>query len=189
MSAEFASDGRTLRLLTLAALAAGMMATASYALGITIGLRYLRPAAGTWWDARQFRVMVGAATALGLLTGLRLGGRLIAGGSSRSAPGAPALILALLAFAPLTHIGSRLARLGWGAQSAAIESRLVGVFGYDRGRNLDKVLIAGVYFLKTTAFALMTGLALVALAIAAVSLFELDDRNAAGSRGDGVSGV
>jgi hypothetical protein len=178
MSAQSAADGRTLRLLTLAAFAAGLMATVSYALGLTIGLRYVRPAAGAWWDARQFRVMVGAATALGLLTGLRLGGRLIAGRSSRSAPRAPALILALLAFAPLTHIGSRLARLGWGAQSAAIESSLVGMFGYDRGRNLDKVLIAGVYFLKTTGFALMTGLALVALSVAAVSLFALDDPHA-----------
>ena len=154
----------------------------SYPLGISIGLRYARPAAGAWWDARQFRVMVGAATALGLL-----GGSL--SGSSRSAPSAPALILALLAFAPLTHIGSRLARLGWGAQSAAIESRLVGMFGYDRGRNLDKLLIAGVYFLKTTTFALMMGLALVALSVAAVSLFDLDDRHAEESRGDGASGM
>jgi len=160
---------RFLEWLTLLAAFAGIVATLSYATGAATVLRIIDPSYGAWWDAHQFHLMEGAATALGLLIGIRIGLRFVADAEVRSRSAIAAFVLALLALAPMLYVCSSVARLGWRASSGATESRIIGYAGYGGGKQLDKVLIAGVYFLKTTGFALLAGLALTAIVTAAAA--------------------
>jgi hypothetical protein len=158
-------NSRFLEWLTLLAAAVGVVATLSYATGAATILRASNPSLGAWWDTHQFHLMEGAATALGLLIGIRVGLHLVADAEARSRCVIVVFVLAILAFAPLLHVCSAVGRFGWRASSSATESRIIGYAGYSGGRQLDKVLIAGVYFLKTAGFAVLAGLALAAIAV------------------------
>lgn len=178
-------NSRFLERLTLLAALAGVVATWSYATGSATILRTLNPSLGAWWDAHQFHLMEGAATALGLLIGIRVALRLVADAELQSRSAIVVFVLAILAFAPLLHVCSTVARLGWRASSSAAESRIIGYAGYGGGRQLDKVLIAGIYFLKTAAFAVLAGLALAAIAaVASAALIGADEQRAEQGAGD-----
>jgi hypothetical protein len=70
--------------------------------------------------------------------------------------------------APLLHVCAEAARSGWNARGPSLASWLISHEGYASGIQIDKVMIAGVYFLKTAGFALLAGLGLTAIASAAV---------------------
>lgn len=90
----------------------GMLAMFSYASGLHNVVRMKAPAAGAWWNAHEFYLMEGAATALGLLVALRVGMRLAveAQGMRKLATITLALEAALLM--PLTYLCARVARIG-----------------------------------------------------------------------------
>lgn len=155
-----------IRAATLIAIIAGVLATLSYA---TDAPRYIRAADspfGAWLDVRQFQIMETAATALGLLLGIRIAARLSGAAQYHPWPIAIATLVAIAAFVPLMLICRAAARFGWNGNSAAIAGWIARHRGYEQGRTLDKVLIAGVYFLKTTALALLAGTALAGLVTA-----------------------
>jgi hypothetical protein len=89
-----------------------MLAMFSYASGLHSVVRMKAPAAGAWWNAHEFYLMEGAATALGLLVALRVGMRLAveAQGMRKLATITLALEAALLM--PLTYLCARVARIG-----------------------------------------------------------------------------
>jgi hypothetical protein len=157
---------RLLELLTLLSLFVGLVSTLSYSTPASMVLRAANPRFGAWWDAQQFYVMAGAATAFGLLIGIRVGRRMVNDSQARARSATAAFVLAILAFAPLVHVCEAAARLGWAARGGTIASWLIGRAGYERGTQLDRVLIASVYFFKIAGFALLGGLALIALAVA-----------------------
>jgi hypothetical protein len=163
----YKTEGRThfLELVTLLSLFVGVISTLSYSTPAPMLLRATRPRFGAWWDAQQFYVMVGGATAFGLLIGIRMGRRMVSEHEARSRSAIVAFVFAILAFAPLVHICETAARLGWAARSGTIASWLVGRAGYETGNQLDRVLIGCVYFFKIAGFALLAGLALIALAV------------------------
>ena len=169
-----------LRAATLIAIVAGALATFSYGTGAPNHIRAENSQFGAWLDAYQFRIMEAAATALGLLIGIQIAARLT--GAVQASPRATllALLVSALAFLPLMRICESAARLGWNAHSAAIAEWIARYRGYEAAIALDKVLIAGVYFLKTAAFAALAGLALAALGAA---LPERDAAPKAMSRG------
>src|SRR5712692_2938469 len=59
--------------LTLLAVFVGVISTLSYAVSAPMAIRQVNPDFGAWWDLNQFYFMEGAATALGLLVGIRIG--------------------------------------------------------------------------------------------------------------------
>jgi hypothetical protein len=154
------SVGGLISRLTEVALAIGALGTVSYATGAHIAVRYLDPPLGAWWQSNEFWIMEGGASALGLLIAIRIGARLVDARALRRRTAVASLIAASLVCAWLTPAFASLARMGWDARAASIESRLVSVAGYSAGKFLDKILIAGVYFVKTACFALLAGLAL-----------------------------
>jgi hypothetical protein len=163
MAAKAQHRSRYLELLTLLALLVGVISTLSYAIGAAAMLRSGNSSLGAWWDARQFYFMEGAATALGLLIGIRAGCCFIADAETCTRAVLIAFVLAIIAFMPMINVCSAAARLGWSAQGAGTESWIIGREGFEAGKQLDKILIAGVYFLKTVGFALLAGLALIAV--------------------------
>jgi hypothetical protein len=163
MTSREQREARFLVRLTLASVAVGELSTLSYALSAPMGLRFAHPSLGAWWDAHQFYFMAGAATALGLLIGIRIGRRLIADARWRSR--SLILVLAIIAFVPLMHVCAAAARLGWSASDGTTRSRIVDFAGYAAAKRIDKVLIASVYFIKIVGFALLAGLALIAIAV------------------------
>jgi hypothetical protein len=167
MASREQRETRVLRRMTLVCVAVGLFSTLSYGLGASIALRFAHPALGAWWDAHQFYFMAGAATALGLLLGIRIGRRLVADEQQRSRSLILALVLAIISFLPLMHVGAAAARLGWSGSDGPTWSRIVDRVGYGAAKPIDKVLIAGLYFTKIAGFALIGGLALIALAVAA----------------------
>lgn len=178
-------NSRFLERLTLLAVFVGVVATLSYATGAAFIVRMTNPRLGAWWDTHQFVLMEGAATSLGLLIGIRVALRFAADAEVRARSATAVLVLAILAFAPLLHLCSSVARFGWRASSSATESRIIGYAGYGGGRQLDKVLIASVYFLKTAGFAVLAGLALAAIGVvASAALIGADERPAEQGAGD-----
>jgi len=157
---------RALRWLTIASIAIGLVAMLSYASGAHIAVRFLHPHAGAWWNDHEFWLMEAAASALGLLIAIRAGARIVDHAAVRRRAIAASLVASVLLLSALTHLGAALARLGWTAGSAAIRDRAISLAGYDVGSILDKVVIAGIYFLKTAAFSLLAGLALFGVASA-----------------------
>jgi amino acid transporter len=109
--------------------------------------------------------MEGAATALGLVIGIRIGRRFVADVRKRSRALILALIFAIIVFLPLLHACAAAARLGWSASESSTWSRIADHVGYAAAKQLDKILIASVYFLKIVGFALLAGLALSAVAV------------------------
>jgi hypothetical protein len=166
---------RFLGWLTLLVFAVGLLSLLSYSLAGPELIRSEHPAFAAWWDVYQFYFMEGAATALGLLFGIRTIGSTMAGSRQRSHAGLTALVFAIIAFAPLIHVCAAAARLGWNGRGASFASWIISREGYERGRQIDKVMIAGVYFLKTAGFALLAGLGL--MAIACVVVFALESAN------------
>ncbi len=161
---------RLLRYLTEASVLVGVLSTLSYASGFHGVLRAMAPAAGAWWNRYEFHFMEGAATALGLLIALRLGLRLAEAATGRR-PALAALALDALLVVPLTHLCAAAARVGADSVAPVAPGRIASFAGYAGGRMLDKLLIAGVYFLKTAGFAFLIGLGLfgAVLVVASVS--------------------
>jgi hypothetical protein len=146
----------------------GLVSLLSYSSNASELMRSGAPAFTAWWEAHQFYFMEGGATAFGLLLGISIGGRCIVDAEQRFRSVLAALVLAVIALAPLIHACAVAARLGWNARQAWLASWVVSRQGYETGRMIDKVLIAGVYFLKTIGFALLSGFGLIAIACAAV---------------------
>jgi hypothetical protein len=172
---EIPATARPLRFLgslTFVVLAVGLISLLSYSLTASDLIRSDNPALAAWWEAHQFYFMEGGATAFGLLLGIRITGSLVARPDQRYRAGWAALVFAIVAFAPLIHVCAAAARLGWNGRGASFASWLISREGYEPGRQIDKVMIAGVYFLKTAGYALLTGLGLMAIAYAAVVALE-----------------
>ena len=156
----------------LLALAIGLLSLISYSLAGTELVRSDAPTFAAWWEAHQFLFMEGGATALGLLMGIAIGETFLGGQEQHFRTTLLAVVFAIVAFAPLIHICSVAARLGWNARAAVLASWLISRGGYEVGRQIDKVVIAGVYFFKTVGFALLAGLGLLAIACVAAIAFE-----------------
>jgi hypothetical protein len=163
---------RFLGWLILLAVAVGLISLLSYSLNAAELLRPVAPSFTAWWQGNQFTFMEGGATAIGLLLGISFVERIMVGRNQRFRAVLAALVLAIIAFAPLIHACAAAARLGWNGHGASLASWIVSREGYETGRLIDKVLIAGVYFLKTVAFALLSGLGLMAIVCAAVIVLE-----------------
>jgi hypothetical protein len=175
---EVRATTRPLRFLgwfILLAFAVGLVSLLSYSLTASELIRSDNPAFAAWWQSHQFYFMEGGATALGLLLAIRIGGTLVAGPDRRSRAGLAAVVLAIIAFAPLIHVCAVAARLGWSGRGSSFASWIISREGYDTGRQVDKIMIAGVYFLKTTGLALLAGLGL--MAIACVTVIALESAN------------
>jgi hypothetical protein len=138
----------------------GLLAMFSYAAGLHNVLRMKSPAAGAWWNAHEFYFMEGAATALGLLVALRVGMRLAAEADSIRYMAIAALALDAALLMPLTYLCADIARIGTDGGAILAPNRMAGFAGFVTGKLLDKLLLAGVYVLKTTAFGFLLGLAL-----------------------------
>lgn len=169
---------RWMRWLTRIALWAAVIATLSYGAGAHIAVRYLNPAVGAWWNAVEFEVLQFAASGLGMIVGIRAGVRFVAGDSARRRARATAAVLAMAALFPVTLLGARFARIRWTTGGAA-ESALIGWFGYDTGKFIDKLLAAGVYSIKISAGGFLIGMIVVGLASA---LFMTSDADADANR-------
>src|SRR5712692_5635980 len=79
--------------LTLLAVLVGVISTASYALSMPILIRQAHPDLGAWWDLNQFYFMEGAATAIGLLVGIRIGRSFVSDTAARARGANVALVL------------------------------------------------------------------------------------------------
>jgi len=158
--------------LSLMALVIGLLSLLSYSLNASELIRLTMPSFGAWWEAHQFYFMEGGATAVGLLLGIGVANGIMADTSQRFRARLAALVLAIIAFAPLIHTCAIVARLGWNGRGASLASWIVSREGYETGRHIDKVLIAAIYFFKTVGFAVMCGLGLMAIACAAVIVLD-----------------
>jgi ABC-type antimicrobial peptide transport system permease subunit len=158
-------------------LTVGLISMLSFSLSWPELMRSRYPEMAAWWEAHQFHFMVGGATAFGLLAGISIAGSLLATPDQRSRAGLVAIVFAVIAFAPLIHVCAAVARLGWNGHSASFASRIISHKGYEAGRQIDKLMITGIYFLKTAGFALLAGLGLMAIACVAAVTLESTDRD------------
>jgi hypothetical protein len=159
---------RFLAWLLVLALFAGLFSLLSYSLAGPELVRSDNPELAAWWDAHQFYLMEGAATAFGLLLGICTAAGLIADSDQRSRTGLAAVAFGMIVVAPLTRICSRAGRLGWNGRGASVSSWIISREGYETGRQIDKVALAAIYFLKTAAFAVLCGLGIVVMACVTV---------------------
>lgn len=153
--------------LTLLAVLVGVISTASYALSMPVAIRQSNPDLGAWWDLNQFYFMEGAATALGLLVGIRIGRSFVSDTAAKARGANVALVLAIIVLMPLMHLCGEVARIAWGGHTVAMQGLIVDHIRIAR-KPLDKVLTTGVYFFKMVGFAGLAGLALFAVAAVAV---------------------
>ena len=153
--------------LTLLAVLVGVISTASYALSMPVAIRQSNPDLGAWWDLNQFYFMEGAATALGLLVGIRIGRSFVSDTAAKARGANVALVLAIIVLMPLMHLCGEVARITWGGHTVAMQGLIVDHIRIAR-KPLDKVLTTGVYFFKMVGFAGLAGLALFAVAAVAV---------------------
>jgi len=166
---------RIFRWLTLVSIVVGFLVTLIYASGAHLVLRYLNPAFGAWWDGHQFAMMEASATALGLLIAIRCASRLVEGEDTRRRAKILSLVISAIVAIPVSDAVASLARLGWDGHGARSSDFLQSIAGYGVGNILDKLVIGGVYFLKSVAFAALAGLALFAVVIVIVMSFEKSD--------------
>jgi len=152
--------------LTLVAAFVGVISTLSYALSMPMMIRQSNPDFGAWWDLNQFYFMEGAATALGLLAGIRIGRSFVSDAAARARGANVALVLAIIVLIPLMHLCGDAARIAWGSRVTVTQGVTISHM-HVAGKPLDKVLMTGVYFFKTAGFAGLVGLALFAVAAAA----------------------
>jgi hypothetical protein len=177
---EVPATARPLRFLSwlvFLVLTIGLISMLSYALSLSGLIRSDNPGLAAWWEARQFHFMVGGATGFGLLAGIRIAGSLLAAPDQRSRAGLVAIVLAVITFAPLIHVCAAVARIGWNGHGASFTGWIISHEGYEAGRQIDKVMITGVYFVKTAGFALLAGLGLMAIACIAVVTLESANRD------------
>ena len=152
--------------LTLLAVFVGVISTLSYALSAPMIIRQGYPDFGAWWDLNQFYFMEGAATALGLLVGIRIGRGFVIDMAAKARGANVALVLAIIVLIPLMHLCGEAARIAWGWNNVATQGVIVGHIRI-AGKPLDRLLPTGVYFFKTVGFAGLAGLALFAVAAVA----------------------
>ena len=152
--------------LTLLAVLVGVISTASYAFSMPMAIRQSNPDLGAWWDLNQFYFMEGAATALGLLVGIRIGRGFVSDTAAKARGANVSLVLALVVLIPLMHLCGDAARIAWGGHTVAMQGVIVDHIRIAR-KPLDKVLTTGVYFFKMAGFAGLAGLALFAVAAVA----------------------
>lgn len=151
-----------LRWLTVVALVAGIISTFSYGSGAHLIVRYMDPPLGRWWNEHEFMLMILAAAALGMLIAIRVGARLLDDAAARARAAVISMIVGAVLLIPLSWLGAALGQLGWtGANSFDT---------YAMNSIVDKLLIAGVYFLKVLFFGLIAGLAIFAIVAMAVSI-------------------
>jgi hypothetical protein len=158
--------------LILLALVVGTGSVLSYSLGGSELVRSDAPTLAAWWEAHQFLFMEGGATALGLLLATVIGERFMAGQGPPFRSIWVALLFAIIAFTPLIHVCAVTARLGWNGRTASLASWIISRVGYESGRQIDKLVIAGVYFFKTVGVAFLAGLGLTTIACVAVIALE-----------------
>ena len=163
------------RWLTAFSIVAGFFSTLTYASGAHLVIRYLNPEFGAWWDAHQFAIMEVSATALGLLIAIRCASRLVEDNDTRRRAKIFSLVISAIIVMPLSQVVASLARLGWDGHSARIRNFLQAIADYDVGNILDKILMGGVYFSKSVAFAVLAGLALFAIVMVILMSFEKSD--------------
>jgi cellobiose-specific phosphotransferase system component IIC len=166
---------RIIRWLTALSIVAGLFSTLIYASGAHLVIRYLNPEFGAWWDAHQFAIMEASATVLGLLIAIRCASRLVEDNDTRRRAKIFSLVISAIIVMPLSHAVASLARLGWDGHSARIRNFLQAIAGYDVGNILDKIVMGGVYFVKSCAFAVLAGLALYAIVMVILMSFEKSD--------------
>ena len=143
----------------------GAVFTTSYGTGAHIAVRYLNPSFGAWWNANEFAIVECAASALGMLIGIRIGARLVHGEALKNRSVIAAVIVSALALPIVGRVGAEVARFRF-TSGASASGWLIDRFGYDTGMFLDKLLAAGLYSMKIAAFALPVGLILFGVAIA-----------------------
>lgn len=160
---KYKSKSPLLGRLTLLAVFVGLISTVSYALSAPMMIRQGYPDFGAWWDLNQFYFMEGAATALGLLVGIRLGRSFVSDSAAKTRGANVALVLAIIVLIPLMHLCGDAARIAWGARVIVTQGVTIGHI-HVAGKPLDKVLMTGVYFFKTAGFGALAGLALFAIA-------------------------
>ncbi len=160
---------RLLRWITILVAASGLVSTLSFAMGAEIAVRYLSPMFGAWWDTNEFTIMSWSASALGMLVAIRAGARVIEPLSARRAI-VVALATAVVLLLPVVDAVARLGRMGWGGDGGAIHRWLIAFLDYEVGTFLDNVVIAGVYFFKMMAFAMLAGLGILAVSAVACSI-------------------
>jgi hypothetical protein len=151
--------------LTMLAFTLDFFATLSYATGAHTAVRYFSPPFGAWWSQNEFAFLECASTALGMLVGIRLGAWLVAGDALRVRATIASVIAGAIAMPPLARLGAEISRYRF-TSGALVHGLLIDRFGYDAGMLLDKILTAGVYSMKISAFAFPVGMILFALAIA-----------------------
>jgi len=151
--------------LTFVALLLGAVFTLSYGTGAHIAVRYLNPPFGAWWNSNEFAILECAAAAIGMLSGIRIGARLVNDAALKNRSMIAAVIVSALVLPIVGRIGAQIARFKFTSGASANEL-LIDRFGYDTGMFLDKLLTAGVYSIKIAAFALPVGMILFGIAIA-----------------------
>jgi hypothetical protein len=163
---KYKSKSPLLGRLTLLAVFVGLISTVSYALSAPMMIRQGYPDFGAWWDLNQFYFMEGAATALGLLVGIRLGGSFVSDTAAKTRGANVALVFAIIVLIPLMHLCGEVARIAWGARVIVTQGVTIGHI-HVAGKPLDRVLTTGVYFFETAGFGALAGLALFAVAAVA----------------------
>jgi len=153
-------------LLSQASLVVGLLAALSYGAELHTAVRMRAPAAGAWWNAHEFYLMEGGATALGLLLALRIGLRLAAEADRLRYPAVVTLALNAALLLPLSSLCSRAARIGVDGDVAVVPDRIAAFAGFAPSKLFDNLLTAGLYFVKTAAFASLLGLALFGTVLA-----------------------
>jgi hypothetical protein len=152
---------RMLRWLTVLAVLLGIISTVSYGSGAHLVVRYLDPPFGRWWNEHEFALMIFSACALGMLIAIRSGARLLDDDLVRGRAASISIIAGAVILIPLARLSAALGRLGWTDAN--------GFETYAMDSILDKILIAGVYFLKLACFGLIAGLVIFAVAAMAAA--------------------
>ena len=157
--------------LTFVAMLLTAVFTMSYGTGAHIAVRYLNPPFGAWWNSNEFAILECAATALGMLIGIRIGARLVNDAALKNRSMVAAVIVGGLILPIVARISSEIARFEFTSGGSAT-TWLIDHFHYDTGMFLDKLLTAGVYSIKIAAFALPVGMILFGVAIAILMTTE-----------------
>ena len=162
---------RWLGWLTFVAILLTAIFTLSYGSGAHIAVRYLNPSFGAWWNSNEFAIVECGAAALGILIGIRIGARLVHSGALKNRSMVAAVIVGGLILPIVAQINAQIARFTF-TSGGSTTAWLIDHFGYDTGIILDKLLTAGVYSIKITAFALPVGMILFGVAIAILMTTE-----------------
>jgi hypothetical protein len=162
---------RWLGWLTLVAILLTVIFTLSYGSGAHIVVRYLNPSFGAWWNSNEFAIVECAATAVGMLIGIRIGALLVHGGALRNRSMVAAVIVGGLLLPIVARFSAEIARFKFTSGGSTI-AWLIDHFRYETGMFLDKLLAAGVYSFKIAAYALPVGMILFGVAIAILMTTE-----------------